>query len=108
MFFALTCVAFSEDFMSRTACYTSYPQDHAILSACHSVFYWNEDVFGIRWAEDMFKLDAEAKDTKVHFAGDNDGYAGYAESNKTISNVPNKESNESFADNSSEGSRYQQ
>ncbi|KAK7994319.1 hypothetical protein PG991_015907 [Apiospora marii] len=48
-----------EDFMRNTAPHTRYPHVQAVLSACNSVFYWNEDEFGIRWTEDMFKIDAE-------------------------------------------------
>ncbi|KAK7987233.1 hypothetical protein PG996_006165 [Apiospora saccharicola] len=94
---------FSEDSMSHSAPYTNYLHNQAIFNACNSVFYWNEDVFGIQWTETMFKLDAKNKDTKVRVAGDDTGNAESLESDEIISNEPVKESDEGSDENCSEG-----
>lgn len=93
--------------MSHTAPHTVYPYDQAVLNACNSVFYWNEDVFGIQWSENMFKLDAEAKDAEVPVAGNDADSDEPDESKETANNNSNKESDNCSGENSSEGSEYE-
>ncbi|KAK6821030.1 hypothetical protein PG987_015430 [Apiospora arundinis] len=45
------------NFMDSTAPRSIYPMKEAVGAALKSIFYWNEDVFGIKWREDLLVLD---------------------------------------------------
>ncbi|KAK7914103.1 hypothetical protein PG985_011806 [Apiospora marii] len=51
-----------DDFMDHTPPRSVYPPEQAVLNAVDSVFHYNEDVFGIRWTNNLFKIRDVADD----------------------------------------------
>lgn len=81
----LTCflLLFSDDYMDHTRPRTVYPNKQAVLNAINSVFYNNEDVFGIQWANTLFQIPEAAQDAgNADDDGDNAGGAGGDKGNK--------------------------
>ncbi|KAK8061777.1 hypothetical protein PG994_008143 [Apiospora phragmitis] len=61
-----------EGFMGPIAPLTLYPYEQALLNVVNNVFQYNEDVFGIKWTDDMFKIPEDIQEATQDAEGSDD------------------------------------